>query len=66
MRAVVEAKDAENAVLRAEPTAERELRRDLELKVAAAKKRFPQACGVPEVCLACELQRWVRPCQGQP
>jgi hypothetical protein len=30
------------------------------------QRRYRQACGVPEVCLACELQRWVRPCQGQP
>jgi Transposase IS66 family len=42
MRAVVEAKDAENVVLRAELAAERELRRGLELKVAELERRLGQ------------------------
>ena len=42
MRAVVEAKDAENAALRAELAAERELRRGLELKVAELERRLGQ------------------------
>ena len=40
LRAVVEAKDAENAVLRRELDAERELRRRLELKVAELERRL--------------------------
>ena len=42
LRAVVEAKDAENAVLLAELAAERELRRRLELKVAELERRLGQ------------------------
>src|SRR6266550_8094868 len=40
LRAVVEAKDAENAVLRRELDAERELRRRLELRVAELERRL--------------------------
>jgi transposase len=40
LRAVIEAKDTENAVLRAELDAERELRRRLELKVAELERRL--------------------------
>jgi hypothetical protein len=40
LRAVVEAKDAENAMLRAELAAERELRRRLELQVAELERRL--------------------------
>jgi len=40
LRAVVEAKDAENAVLRAELDAERELRRRLELRLAELERRL--------------------------
>jgi hypothetical protein len=40
LRAVVEAKDAENAVLRAGLAAERELRRRLELQVAELQRRL--------------------------
>ena len=40
LRAVVEAKDAENAVLRAELGAERGLRRRLELRVAELERRL--------------------------
>lgn len=40
LRAVVEAKDAEVAVLRAELTAERELRRRLELQVAEMQRQL--------------------------
>ncbi len=40
LRAVVEAKDAENAVLRAELDAERELRRRLELRLAEVERRL--------------------------
>jgi len=40
LRTVVEAKDAENAVLRAELAAERELRRRLELQVAGLQRRL--------------------------
>jgi hypothetical protein len=40
LRAVVEAKDAENAVLRAELAAERELRRRLELRLAELERRL--------------------------
>jgi hypothetical protein len=40
LRAVVEARDAENAVLRAELEAERELRRRLELQVAELQRRL--------------------------
>ena len=40
LRAVVEAKDAENAVLRAELAAERELRKRLELQVAELQRRL--------------------------
>jgi hypothetical protein len=40
LRAVVEAKDAEVAVLRAELAAERELRRRLELQVAELQRRL--------------------------
>jgi Family of unknown function (DUF6444) len=42
LRAVVEAKDAENAVLLAELAAERERRRRLELKVAELERRLGQ------------------------
>ena len=38
LRAVVEAKDAENAVLRAELDADRELRRRLELRLAELER----------------------------
>ena len=41
LRAVVEAKDAENAVLRQELDAERELRRRLELRLAELERRLP-------------------------
>jgi len=41
LRAVVEAKDAENAVLRYELDAERELRRRLELWLAEVERRLP-------------------------
>ena len=40
LRAVVEAKDAENALLRAELDAERELRRRLELRLAELERRL--------------------------
>jgi transposase len=40
LRAVVEAKDAENAMLRAELAAERELRRRLELRIAELERRL--------------------------
>jgi transposase len=40
LRAVVQAKDTENAMLRAELAAERELRRQLELKVAEMERRL--------------------------
>ena len=40
LRAVVEAKDAENAVLRRELDAERELRRRLELRIAELERRL--------------------------
>jgi Family of unknown function (DUF6444) len=40
LRAVVEAKDAENAVLRAELDAERELRRRLELRLVELERRL--------------------------
>jgi hypothetical protein len=40
LRAVVEAKDAENAVLRAELDAERELSRRLELRLAELERRL--------------------------
>jgi Transposase IS66 family len=40
LRAAVEAKDAENAVVRAELAAERELRRRLELRVAELERRL--------------------------
>src|SRR5260370_13460119 len=40
LRAVVEAKDAENAVLRRELDAERELRRRLELRLAELERRL--------------------------
>ena len=40
LRAVVEAKDAEHAVLRAELDAERELRRQLELRLAELERRL--------------------------
>jgi len=40
LRAVVEAKDAENAMLRAELAAERELRRRLELRIAEQEGRL--------------------------
>ena len=40
LRAVVEAKEAENAVLRAELDAERELRRRLELRLAGLERRL--------------------------
>ena len=40
LRAVVEAKDAENAALRAELDAERELRRRLELRLAELERRL--------------------------
>jgi hypothetical protein len=40
LRAVAEAKDAENAVLRAELDAERELRRRLELRLAEMERRL--------------------------
>jgi transposase len=40
LRAVVEAKDAENAVLRAGLAAERELRKRLELQVAELQRRL--------------------------
>jgi transposase len=40
LRAVAEAKDAENAVLRAELDAERELRRRLELRLAELERRL--------------------------
>jgi transposase len=40
LRAVVEAKDAENAVLRAELSAEREVRRRLELRLAELERRL--------------------------
>jgi transposase len=40
LRAVVEARDAENAVLRAELDAERELRRRLELRLAELERRL--------------------------
>jgi hypothetical protein len=40
LRAVVEAKDAENAVLRQELDAERELRRRLELRLAELERRL--------------------------
>jgi transposase IS66 family protein len=40
LRAVVEAKDSENAVLRAELDAERELRRRLELRLAELERRL--------------------------
>jgi transposase len=40
MRAVVEAKDAENAALRRELGAERELRRRLELRLAELERRL--------------------------
>ena len=42
LRAVVEAKDAENAVLRAELAAARELHRRLELRVAELERRLGQ------------------------
>ena len=42
LRAVVEAKDAENAMLRAELAAERELRRRLELRIAELERRLRQ------------------------
>ena len=42
LREVIEAKDAENAVLRAELDAERDLRRRLELKVAELERRLGQ------------------------
>jgi len=41
LRAVVEAKEAENAVPRAELDAERELRRRLELRLAELERRLP-------------------------
>ena len=41
LRAVVEAKDAENGVLRRELDAERELRRRLELRLAELERRLP-------------------------
>jgi hypothetical protein len=41
LRAVVEAKDAENAVLRRELDAEQELRRRLELRLAELERRLP-------------------------
>src|SRR5690348_12714875 len=41
-RAVVEAKDAEVAMLRAELTAERELRRRMELRIAELERRLGQ------------------------
>ena len=41
LRAVVAAKDAENAVLRREVDAERELRRRLELRLAELERRLP-------------------------
>jgi hypothetical protein len=40
LRAVVEAKEAENALLRAEPDAEREARRRLELRLADLERRL--------------------------
>src|SRR5260370_39297518 len=40
LRAVVEAKDAENALLRAELDAERELRKRLELRLAELERRL--------------------------
>ncbi len=40
LRAVVEARDAENAALRAELAAERELRKRLELQVAELQRRL--------------------------
>jgi transposase len=40
LRAVVEAKDAENAALRRELDAERELRRQLELRLAELERRL--------------------------
>jgi transposase len=40
LRAVVEAKDAENGLLRAELAAERELRKRLELQVAGLQRRL--------------------------
>ena len=40
LRAVVEAKDAENALLRRELDAERELRRRLELRLAELERRL--------------------------
>ncbi len=42
LRAVVEAKDAEVAMLRAELTAERELRRRMELRIAELERRLGQ------------------------
>jgi hypothetical protein len=42
LRAVVEAKDAEVAMLRAELTAERELRRRMELRIAELERRIGQ------------------------
>jgi len=44
LRAVVEAKDAEVAMLRAELTAERELRRRMELRIAELERRLGQDC----------------------
>ena len=45
LRAVVEARDAENAVLRAELDAERELRRRLELRLEELERRLRQDSG---------------------
>ena len=42
LRAVVEAKDAEVAMLRAELTAERDLRRRMELRIAELERRLGQ------------------------
>jgi hypothetical protein len=50
LRAVAEAKDAENAVLRAELDAERELRRRLELRLAEMERQLGTAT----------LARWCR------
>ena len=63
LRAVVEARDAENAALRAELAAERELRKRLELQVAELQRRLGMdssdsgMCGVVPVtsCGASQL-----------
>ena len=60
-RAVVEARDAENALLRAELDAERELRRRLELRLEELERRFADelaASGLDTADLAAFAVAW--------